>query len=108
MGWSDKILLAQCRLLSNYVFYRKDVFNFNSETNCPCCNLGQLDHKDGIWHMIKDCNIQRGELRMYASKNVPDDKFLYKVFDKQCKTDYDWIIRELLSLLKRRNLSLDR
>jgi hypothetical protein len=58
--------------------------------------------------MIKDCNIQCGELRMYASKNVPDDKFLYKVFDKQCKTDYDWIIRELLSLLKRRNLALDR
>jgi hypothetical protein len=108
MSWGDKILLAQCRLLSDYVFYRKDVFTFIPEANCPCCNLGQLDHKDGIWHMIRDCNIQCGELRSYAINNVPNDKFLYRVFDKQCKTDYDWTIRELLALLKRRNLSLDR
>jgi hypothetical protein len=108
MSWSDKILLAQCRLMSNYVFYGRDVFSFEFSANCSCCNLGQQDHPDEMWHMIKDCRIQCGDLRLYAANNVPNTKFLYKIFDKQNKNDYSWLIRELLSMLRRRNLALDR
>jgi hypothetical protein len=103
--WKRKILLAQCRLLSDYVLCGRDVFSFDFSTNCQC-NLGQQDHPDEMWHMIKDCQIQCGDLRVYVANNLQNTTFLYKIFDKN-KADYSWLIRELLSLLRKRNLALD-